>query len=104
MIRRPPRSTLFPYTTLFRSRLGLAAVQHGEGAEAQLALLGLDLQGRGLATGEEIAAVRKARGHAAGRRAAATGGRARTCLPPLAPVLPPRDGPGGQEGRLWKVW
>src|SRR3989449_1794071 len=22
MIRRPPRSTLFPYTTLFRSRLG----------------------------------------------------------------------------------
>src|SRR3989441_5946626 len=25
MIRRPPRSTLFPYTTLFRSRLGLHA-------------------------------------------------------------------------------
>src|SRR3989441_12323183 len=25
MIRRPPRSTLFPYTTLFRSRRGLAA-------------------------------------------------------------------------------
>src|SRR3712207_8860030 len=24
MIRRPPRSTLFPYTTLFRSRDGLA--------------------------------------------------------------------------------
>src|SRR2546430_4499519 len=24
MIRRPPRSTLFPYTTLFRSRVGLA--------------------------------------------------------------------------------
>src|SRR5258708_15476873 len=24
MIRRPPRSTLFPYTTLFRSRLELA--------------------------------------------------------------------------------
>src|SRR5256885_4389620 len=24
MIRRPPRSTLFPYTTLFRSRLGHA--------------------------------------------------------------------------------
>src|SRR5438105_12914237 len=23
MIRRPPRSTLFPYTTLFRSRFGL---------------------------------------------------------------------------------
>src|SRR2546422_3514952 len=25
MIRRPPRSTLFPYTTLFRSRYGRAA-------------------------------------------------------------------------------
>src|SRR3712207_7738953 len=25
MIRRPPRSTLFPYTTLFRSRVGCAA-------------------------------------------------------------------------------
>src|SRR2546429_7571418 len=33
MIRRPPRSTLFPYTTLFRSRLhfrcGLAFVRAG---------------------------------------------------------------------------
>src|SRR2546422_8208179 len=29
MIRRPPRSTLFPYTTLFRSAVErLAAVQH----------------------------------------------------------------------------
>src|SRR2546422_7327892 len=26
MIRRPPRSTLFPYTTLFRSRRGAAGV------------------------------------------------------------------------------
>src|SRR2546422_7909524 len=29
MIRRPPRSTLFPYTTLFRSRSG------GDGAEEE---------------------------------------------------------------------
>src|SRR3989442_7153336 len=28
MIRRPPRSTLFPYTTLFRS-VALAQLQHG---------------------------------------------------------------------------
>src|SRR3712207_7630154 len=28
MIRRPPRSTLFPYTTLFRSLPGLRAVDH----------------------------------------------------------------------------
>src|SRR3712207_7287033 len=29
MIRRPPRSTLFPYTTLFRSRLGEGVVLLG---------------------------------------------------------------------------
>src|SRR3712207_7167213 len=32
MIRRPPRSTLFPYTTLFRSRkgdLGIDAAEYG---------------------------------------------------------------------------
>src|SRR5256885_5622567 len=28
MIRRPPRSTLFPYTTLFRSRLSLPCGPH----------------------------------------------------------------------------
>src|SRR3712207_7939674 len=32
MIRRPPRSTLFPYTTLFRSLVGAASVVEGEGA------------------------------------------------------------------------
>src|SRR3712207_8737169 len=44
MIRRPPRSTLFPYTTLFRSRAGghpqlgehlLGVVAGGEVADAQ---------------------------------------------------------------------
>src|SRR3712207_7814170 len=29
MIRRPPRSTLFPYTTLFRSVSGVASVDAG---------------------------------------------------------------------------
>src|SRR3712207_8673980 len=46
MIRRPPRSTLFPYTTLFRSVFGLdhlvdlagALVDHGGAAVAQVAL------------------------------------------------------------------
>src|SRR5438067_6642170 len=28
MIRRPPRSTLFPYTTLFRSAAGLLRAEH----------------------------------------------------------------------------
>src|SRR3712207_8069826 len=30
MIRRPPRSTLFPYTTLFRSAEGTGSAQLGE--------------------------------------------------------------------------
>src|SRR3712207_9164397 len=32
MIRRPPRSTLFPYTTLFRSRRGILTVPWPRGA------------------------------------------------------------------------
>src|SRR2546430_9908427 len=33
MIRRPPRSTLFPYTTLFRSRLGpMCSSTHTKGS------------------------------------------------------------------------
>src|SRR3712207_7169108 len=32
MIRRPPRSTLFPYTTLFRSAHALATQHHAVGA------------------------------------------------------------------------
>src|SRR3712207_6905294 len=42
MIRRPPRSTLFPYTTLFRSQVGLqpqrAEADLGELVQARLAL------------------------------------------------------------------
>src|SRR3712207_7964657 len=36
MIRRPPRSTLFPYTTLFRSDVGLI-VEHGGDRTLELA-------------------------------------------------------------------
>src|SRR2546426_8035406 len=35
MIRRPPRSTLFPYTTLFRSR-GVGLCEHGRQCAADL--------------------------------------------------------------------
>src|SRR3712207_8516367 len=59
MIRRPPRSTLFPYTTLFRSRLAGAVgpddrvdrpghhgegdvVERPDGAEADADVLDLD--------------------------------------------------------------
>src|SRR5256885_14598760 len=30
MIRRPPRSTLFPYTTLFRSDVGIVGLDMGD--------------------------------------------------------------------------
>src|SRR2546430_12259431 len=37
MIRRPPRSTLFPYTTLFRSRIRvIIAIQGVDGGESRL--------------------------------------------------------------------
>src|SRR3712207_8837555 len=42
MIRRPPRSTLFPYTTLFRSVNSLA---QGEGADVKAQLQSLLKQG-----------------------------------------------------------
>src|SRR3989449_8071876 len=45
MIRRPPRSTLFPYTTLFRSNMGaflvVEALARAEGSEATTAFRGL---------------------------------------------------------------
>src|SRR2546425_8305094 len=37
MIRRPPRSTLFPYTTLFRSHVLVAAEDVGRAARPNLA-------------------------------------------------------------------
>src|SRR2546426_8881282 len=36
MIRRPPRSTLFPYTTLFRSRVSVFGHSGAFGAKGQL--------------------------------------------------------------------
>src|SRR3712207_7721085 len=49
MIRRPPRSTLFPYTTLFRSRERVAAHPDGAaGGDAEALEVGrVDPQDRG---------------------------------------------------------
>src|SRR2546422_6626718 len=44
MIRRPPRSTLFPYTTLFRSQRLLHGVGDQAGATIQIALEPLQRQ------------------------------------------------------------
>src|SRR2546426_8367973 len=38
MIRRPPRSTLFPYTTLFRSVVGVPDPVRGEAVKAHVVL------------------------------------------------------------------
>src|SRR5256885_11161572 len=53
MIRRPPRSTLFPYTTLFRSRVGFRLILETEDGIEVVAEAG---------DGEEaVAAVRRQR-------------------------------------------
>src|SRR5260221_8066364 len=62
MIRRPPRSTLFPYTTLFRSggvgRAGIVGGDHVEGQGDRLAgaqeveVLALAIVPAGLSSGE----------------------------------------------------
>src|SRR5687767_15757018 len=64
MIRRPPRSTLFPYTTLFRSRgVGLDGRRHRlEGsAAAAAAQQEPTLGGRAQAPGERAVVRRGAR-------------------------------------------
>src|SRR5256885_3839574 len=69
MIRRPPRSTLFPYTTLFRSRtlaVGPNTFASGTGSQlpsfgtmtpgqAQSATSGLHVQGQSVGEGQNAA-------------------------------------------------
>src|SRR5256885_11597939 len=43
MIRRPPRSTLFPYTTLFRSHAALGAIWQAPGSGGLSFWLAVDL-------------------------------------------------------------
>src|SRR2546426_3267593 len=57
MIRRPPRSTLFPYTTLFRSHV--QAVRRAGGKAVGEIELRHDLDHRGAARGEKLLRDRK---------------------------------------------
>src|SRR5256885_15322539 len=57
MIRRPPRSTLFPYTTLFRS-----TAKHRESIESYVAL-GLSEGGRLLTGGQRPEGAQFERGY-----------------------------------------
>src|SRR3712207_4423894 len=64
MIRRPPRSTLFPYTTLFRSDLDGIAAAAGPGLIGGL-LVGLTTaKAFSLVTGKPLLAVNHLEGHA----------------------------------------
>src|SRR5438034_5816479 len=48
MIRRPPRSTLFPYTTLFRSQEGMGALLAvAQGTEQEPRFIVLEYRGAG---------------------------------------------------------
>src|SRR3712207_7269348 len=47
MIRRPPRSTLFPYTTLFRSEGSADSGSGGSGGDGSAEQLSGDLAGAG---------------------------------------------------------
>src|SRR3712207_7970240 len=57
MIRRPPRSTLFPYTTLFRSKLVLRRACHVRGGSAPVDHVTGELPIQRLALGEEALEV-----------------------------------------------
>src|SRR2546426_2276046 len=52
MIRRPPRSTLFPYTTLFRSRDKTRLFEFGPGQELQHGIRPIDMTIDGILIGE----------------------------------------------------
>src|SRR3712207_7569308 len=97
MIRRPPRSTLFPYTTLFRSLAGAVGADHTD--------LGAREERQGDVVEDHLVAVRLARtdhrvdvlGHwgfepsVRSRAGPAHGGRVPAPAPPpgfSAPILP----------------
>src|SRR5258708_9657620 len=87
MIRRPPRSTLFPYTTLFRSVL-----LHGKVARVAVAAVDLDGQGVGLQAELAGPALGEARDHFPQPRS-----------PQLAPPALPTGQPPGHQLRTAHV-
>src|SRR5437588_12031169 len=60
MLHPPPSSTLFPYTTLFRSRADLHPRGHGGGARGGVALAALDLHQAQPAGAERLEGVGRA--------------------------------------------
>src|SRR3989475_12710668 len=92
MIRRPPRSTLFPYTTLFRSRLRRLRARSGR---LRRLLLGpvLELDAASAAGGQLPALLRRYLGVAEARTE--HGHSSNRAVPSAAPHgLAPRGGRG----------
>src|SRR3989449_11622970 len=91
MIRRPPRSTLFPYTTLFRSRAGTRARPHAapRGAYARR---GAPADGAGVPQGEP-------RRHGHGGESVRRGDRDRLAGAPLRPSTRRRVARATRAGR-----
>src|SRR2546427_3562995 len=54
MIRRPPRSTLFPYTTLFRSAHGVPDERHRRRGDPRVPDVHGEPDGRGQAAGGQV--------------------------------------------------
>src|SRR2546427_3466900 len=63
MIRRPPRSTLFPYTTLFRSRVDLAQSPVVRLLDAAAVGQALGRMGRKPGTALDVALARRSEEH-----------------------------------------
>src|SRR5258708_39474975 len=105
MIRRPPRSTLFPYTTLFRSldapSAFLRLVQHdryGYRADVPALALGIHAQrdrGAGTEAGKQVLERHRSRVRAAAHRALV----GQHLVPPATQALPVVRILGGGGGR-----
>src|SRR5258706_9144928 len=84
MIRRPPRSTLFPYTTLFRSRLGQRCLVGVVAVAGDAVVVGVARVDGDPAVGADGAGRERRRG----RRAVADSSEHHTAeLPPLTQLL-----------------
>src|SRR2546425_7966058 len=96
MIRRPPRSTLFPYTTLFRSHLHLAERAHQDTAHVlvQANEVGGALE---LALDDRLARHRRAGGRAAGAAGCGHGGRPPGEVSPTSGGAPARTTMSGKS-------
>src|SRR2546427_8000367 len=65
MIRRPPRSTLFPYTTLFRSTARrLTQLRTGHGTQLAAGLLDHGIHRQGAAQAHAVLVAPRVREHA----------------------------------------